>query len=98
MESRELRSIAFPKLSDVEVAALGQCPLMVLKHFHPGQTLFETGECNSNFCVIKSGEVEILDESADGPKTVTIHRSGEFTGEVAQLTGSPALVRGVVRS
>jgi thioredoxin reductase (NADPH) len=99
MESRELRSIAFPKLSDAELAALGRCPLMVLKKFQPGQTLFEVGECNCNFCVIKSGEVEILDESGDGPRTVVvIHESGEFTGEVAQLTGSPALVRGVVRS
>ncbi len=97
MEIRELRSLAFPKLSEAELAALGHCPRMVLKHFRPDQTLFEVGERNSNFCVIKSGEVEILDVSGDAPKTVTVHKTGEFTGEVAQLTGSPALVRGVVR-
>jgi thioredoxin reductase (NADPH) len=97
MESRELRSIAFPKLSEAELASLGRCPLMVLKHYRVGETLFEIGERNSNFCVVKSGEVEIVDESGDTPKTVTVHGSGEFTGEVAQMTGSPALVRGVVR-
>jgi thioredoxin reductase (NADPH) len=98
MESRELRAIAFPKLSDTELAALGRCPMMVLKHFRAGDKLFEVGERNYNFCVIKSGEVEIIDESGDAPKTVTVHKCGEFTGEVAQLTGSPALVRAIVRA
>ncbi len=97
MESRELRSIAFPKLSEAELASLGRCPLMVLKRYRAGETLFEIGERNCNFCVVKSGEVEILDESGDAPKTVTVHGPGEFTGEVAQVTGSPALVRAVVR-
>jgi len=98
MESRELKSIAFPKLSDAELAALGRCPKMVLKRFRAGETLFEIGARNWNFCVVKSGEVEIVDESGDAPKTITVHGPGEFTGEVAQLTGSPALARGVVRS
>jgi thioredoxin reductase (NADPH) len=70
---------------------------MVLKRYRAGDALFEIGERNSNFCVVKSGEVEILDESGDAPKTVTVHGPGEFTGEVAQVTGSPALVRGVIR-
>jgi thioredoxin reductase (NADPH) len=97
MESRELRSIAFPKLSEAELASLGRCPLMVLKRYLAGETLFEIGERNCNFCVVKSGEVEIVDESGDAPKTVTVHGPGEFTGEVAQVTGSPALVRAVIR-
>jgi thioredoxin reductase (NADPH) len=97
MESRELRSIAFPTLSEAELASLGRCPLMVLKRYPAGESLFEIGERNCNFCVVKSGEVEILDESGDAPKTVTVHGPGEFTGEVAQVTGSPALVRAVIR-
>jgi thioredoxin reductase (NADPH) len=97
MESRELRSIAFPKLSDAELASLGRCPMMVVKRFQSGERLFEIGERNYKFCIIQSGEVEIVDESGDAPKTVTILGPGEFTGEVAQLTGSPALVRAVVR-
>src|SRR5580704_14971062 len=97
MESRELRSIAFPNLSEAELASLGHCPLMVLKRYRAGETLFEIGERNSNFCVVKSGEVEILDESGDSPKTVVVHGPGDFTGEVSQVTGSPALVRAVIR-
>ncbi|HEV3300475.1 MAG TPA: FAD-dependent oxidoreductase [Planctomycetaceae bacterium] len=98
MESRELRSIAFPKLSEAELASFGRCPLMVLKRYQAGETLFEIGDRNYNFCVVKSGEVEIVDVSGDAPKTVVVvHEPGEFTGEVAQVTGSPALVRAVVR-
>src|ERR1700693_1678622 len=98
MESRELRSIAFPKRSEAELASLGRCPLMVLKRYRVGETLFEIGERNCNFCVVKSGEVEIVDGSGDRPKTGVAHRPGGVTGEVAQVTASPALVRAVIRS
>jgi len=39
--------------------------------------------------VIKSGEIEILDESGEAPKIVRVHRPTEFTGDVAHLTGGP---------
>jgi thioredoxin reductase (NADPH) len=35
--------------------------------------------------------------SSETPNTVTVHGPGEFTGDVAQLSGSPALVSGVAR-
>jgi thioredoxin reductase (NADPH) len=38
-----------------------------------------------------------MDESGETPNTVTVHGPGEFTGDVAQLTGSPSLVSGVAR-
>ena len=31
------------------------------------------------------------------PKTITIHRPGEFTGDVAHLTGRPSVVSAVAR-
>ena len=92
-----MRSIAFPKLGEAELASLGRCPLTVLKRYRAGETLFEIGDRDCKFFVIKSGEVEIVDESGDAPKTVAVHGPGEFTGEVAQLTGSPALVSAVAR-
>jgi hypothetical protein len=39
MESRELGSIAFPKLSEAELASPGRCPLMVQKRHRVGETL-----------------------------------------------------------
>ena len=59
--------------------------------------LFAVGQRNMNFFVVKSGEVEIVDRSGDEPKTVTIHRQGEFTGDISHLTGLPAVVSGVAR-
>jgi len=38
-----------------------------------------------------------MDESGETPNTVTVHGPGEFTGDVAQLSGSPSLVSGVAR-
>jgi thioredoxin reductase (NADPH) len=53
------------------------------------------GERDFKFFVVKSGGVESIDESDESPKTVTIHRPGEFTGDVAQLTGSPSVVSAI---
>jgi thioredoxin reductase (NADPH) len=92
-----LQSIAFPKLSESELASLGNCPLTMLKTYKAGEKLFQVGDCDCNFFVVKSGEIEIVDESGDEPKTITIHRPGDFTGEIAQLTGSPSLVQAVAR-
>src|SRR3989449_3317123 len=40
---------------------------------------------------------EIVDHSGDEPKTVTVHRKGQFTGDVSHLTGNPAVVSAVAR-
>jgi thioredoxin reductase len=40
------------------MAALGQCPLTSLHRYRDGEKLFETGDCDFNFFVVKNGEVE----------------------------------------
>ena len=60
------------------------------KIFRDGQTLFAVGDREHEFFVVKSGEVEIVDFSGDQPKTITVHRRGEFTGDVTHLTGCPS--------
>src|SRR5438132_5418886 len=49
------------------------------------------------FFVVKSGEVDIVDLSGDEPKTLTIHRKGQFTGDVTHLTGARAVVSAIAR-
>ena len=44
--------------------------------------------------VLKSGEVEIVDDSGEEPKTVTVHGPGE----VGQVIGRPAIVSAVART
>ena len=67
------------------------------KVFHDGETLFAVGDRNINFFIVKSGEVEIVDDSGDEPKTITIHRPGEFTGDISHVTGLPAVVSAIAR-
>jgi thioredoxin reductase (NADPH) len=94
----DLSSVAFPTLDAEQIAALGRCTDATLRRYPAGTTLFRAGEREFKFFVVKSGEVDILDESADTPRTVRVHRPGEFTGDVSQLTGSPALLTAVART
>jgi thioredoxin reductase (NADPH) len=90
MSDHQLKAVAFPTLDQAQMAALGRCPLTTLKRYRDEEKLFEVGERDFKFFVI-----EIMDESGETPNTVTVHGPGEFTGDVAQLSGSPALVSGV---
>ena len=97
MEKHDLQSLAFPKLGDAEIASLGTCSLTAHKHYRAGEMLFDAGDRDWKFYVVRSGEIEIQDVSQDPPSVIVVHRSGDFTGEVSHLTGSPSLVRGVAR-
>ena len=97
MAEHDLHAAAFPKLDEAQMAALGRCPLTSSSSTGTGEKLFEAGERDFKFFVVKSGEVEIVDESGETPKTIAVHRPGEFTGDVSQLTGGPALVSAVAR-
>jgi thioredoxin reductase (NADPH) len=39
-----------------------------------------------------------VDDSGEKPKTVTVHGPGQFTGDVGQVTGRPAIVSAVART
>jgi thioredoxin reductase (NADPH) len=97
MDEHNLLSVAFPTLDETQISQLARCTDAAPKLFRDGQVLFAVGERNMNFFVVKSGEVEIVDRSGDEPKTVTIHRQGEFTGDISHLTGLPAVVSGIAR-
>jgi len=98
MVEHDLHSIAFPKLDQSQLAALERCPRTTLKRYRAGEKLFEAGECNCKFFIVKSGEVEIVDDSSAPPRTIRVHGPGEFTGDVAQITGGPALVSAIART
>ncbi len=77
--------VAFPKLDDAQVSALGQ--FATLKPFKAGETLFAAGERDFKFFVVKSGEVAIVDHSSGHDEIVTVHKAREFTGDIDMLTG-----------
>ena len=97
MNENNLLSVAFPTLDETQISQLARCTHAEPKLFRDGQTLFAVGDRNMNFFVVKSGKVEIVDYSGDEPKTLTIHRQGQFTGDISHLTGLPAVVTAVAR-
>ena len=76
MQKYDLRSVAFPTLSEAEMASLDSCPLTVLNNYKTGEKLFRAGDCDSNFFVVKSGEIEIVDESGDTSHVIAVLQPG----------------------
>jgi thioredoxin reductase (NADPH) len=93
----DLTAVAFPKLNEAQMASLERCRHTRKRWFRDGEKLFEAGQRDCSFYVVKSGRVEVVDESGEGAKTVTVHEPGEFAGEVGQLSGRPSLVTGIAR-
>jgi cyclic nucleotide-binding protein len=87
MIEHDLRAVAFPTLDEGQLAALERCAGAALKRYVAGQTLFQAGDRDFKFFVVKSGEIEIRDESGETPKTLVVLRRGEFTG-LASPTGA----------
>ena len=97
MPEHNLQSIAFPTLDETQIAELAGCTTATLKLYRDGQTLFAVGDRDFNFFIVKSGEIEIVDHSGDEPKTLTVHRKGQFTGDISHLTGNPRVVSALAR-
>jgi thioredoxin reductase (NADPH) len=81
----------FPKLTPAQIdriAAHGHT-----RSVQPGEVLIEQGDTLVPFFVVITGEVEIVRPSGAAETLVTVHGSGEFTGEVNMLSGRRSLVR-----
>ena len=98
MANFELHEIAFPTLTDVQIAQLGSCTAASLVTYAAGDVLVHFGDRDFKFFVVRSGEIEILDQTGETPKTIAIHSRGEFTGDVSHLTGTPAIFTAVALS
>jgi thioredoxin reductase (NADPH) len=97
MADFDLRAVAFPKLSERQLVTLGECAGAVPALYQDGEALFRVGDRDFKFYVVKSGSIDIVDESGDAPRVVVTHEVGSFTGDVSHLTGSPAVVSAIAR-
>src|SRR5688572_11843424 len=83
----------FPQLSPAEIERLrrfGEC-----RSFKAGDILIRAGEQGHGLTVLLSGRVEILQHDETGRRIpIVVHEPGSFMGELAQLSGRPALVNG----
>lgn len=89
------RDIAFPTLSDSQIAMLEQ--FATPRHFADGEWLFQAGLTRVTFFVVRSGTVEIIDRTGDQPRTVAVHHPGEFTGDIDILSSRRSVVSAVAR-
>jgi thioredoxin reductase (NADPH) len=91
----QIHHLAFPKLSEGEFQILAG--LATMCSFEDGEAIFQAGQRGLPFYVVESGEIAIVDESADEPKTVVVHGPREFTGDVSLLTDRPAAISAYAR-
>ena len=82
--------VAFPRLSDDEIAALHR--FGDDRAVDAGQVLFAEGDRDFCFFVVLEGAIEIVEHSSGVERQVVTHEPGEFTGDVDMLTGRSALV------
>jgi thioredoxin reductase (NADPH) len=85
-------NVAFPVLSPSDMAALSARGRP--RPMHVGDTLFTEGDRNRSFFLVVDGAVEIVEHSRGTPHRITVHRPGQFTGDIDVLSGRAVLVTG----
>ncbi len=88
--SPQRREELFPKLEPAHmerIKAAGH-PRKV----NAGEILINQGDTKMPFFVVLSGRIDIVQPSEQGEFTIVQHGPGEFTGELAMLTGRRSLV------
>jgi thioredoxin reductase (NADPH) len=84
----------FPVLTNVEIDRIAR--LGEHRTYPAGAHIFTTGDVALGAFVLLSGRVDITQRSGHGPpQRMVTHGPGSFIGELAQLSGRPALVDGV---
>ena len=85
------RDQMFPVLTAAQLARLEAYGTR--RRVHAGEELAHAGEREGRVLVVLSGAIEILRVGLNQEERVTLHVSGEFTGEMSTLRGSRSLVR-----
>ena len=81
----------FPTLASAEIERLRR--FGVLRSYGAGEALVKVGEVGPGLTIILAGEVQITQRDQSGRREpIVTHGPGAFMGELAQLSGRPALV------
>jgi len=81
----------FPTLTPAQVARIAAHGS--IRPVRAGEVLFEAGDPDIPFFVVRTGRIEMLQPTGAGETLVTAHEPGQFTGEVNMLSGRRSLVR-----
>jgi len=87
---------AFPVLTEAQISRIRSSG--DLRRVEPGEILFRTGDSGLPFFVVLSGKMEIVqpDPKSTGERHIVTHAAGQFTGELAMISGQRSLVMGRV--
>ncbi|MFZ0759624.1 MAG: FAD-dependent oxidoreductase [Candidatus Sulfotelmatobacter sp.] len=85
---------AFPVLTAEQISRIR--PSSKVRSVAAGDILFEPGDSDVPFFVLLSGSMEIVQPDLQGERPIVKHAAGEFTGEIAMISGRRCLVRGRV--
>jgi thioredoxin reductase (NADPH) len=86
--------VLFPRLTAAQTEQLAKRG--ETRSFSPGEVVFEQGERDASFYVVKSGAIDIIDRQPDGDHYFTQCQAGTFAADISMFTGEPTLARGVV--
>jgi len=91
------RDQMFPTLAPAEIDRLRR--FGEVRRFRAGEFLAHAGEEAHGLILLLSGEVRIAPhEEHRASQTIVTHQAGSFLGELAQLSGRPALVDAIAQS
>jgi thioredoxin reductase (NADPH) len=81
----------FPRLEPAEIERLRR--FGVLRSYAAGDALLKVGQVGEGLTIILAGEVQVTQhDQSDRRQLIVTHGEGRFMGELAQLSGRPALV------
>ena len=78
-------SIISPALDEEDLSKLADCGKIL--ELSPDQVLFNEGDPANSFYVVLEGQIKITKQLGESEIVVTMHRRGEFTGDLSMLTG-----------
>ena len=85
MTPTKSESISFPTLAEDHLQKLTACGLIL--QLESGEILFQEGTPADSFYVVLDGEIKITKQLGAEELVITVHRRGEFTGDLSMLTG-----------
>jgi thioredoxin reductase (NADPH) len=88
----DARTQTFPTLTEAQISRIR--PIGTLRKVGSAEILFEPDDTAVPFFVLLSGAMEIVQPDFTGERAIVTHGPGQFTGEMAMISGGRCLVRG----
>ena len=82
----------FPRLTEAQIGQLAM--IADRRLLAPAEILFEQGQRETPFYVVRAGAVDIFDQRPEEERYFTQCKAGTFIGDIAVFTGEPTIAAG----